>query len=68
MFMEVLQTLKFSLKKDRQSISFTGGEKVEMREPRTRKLPNQDLLSHLITGDRQAATEALLDSFLDEDF
>jgi hAT family C-terminal dimerisation region len=67
MLMEVLQTLKFSLKKDRQSISFTDGwktEKVKMME--APKTTEEDLLAKLLTGDRQATTDALLTAFDDE--
>jgi hypothetical protein len=66
MLMEVLQTLKFSLKKDRRSISFTDGwktAKVEMMEAQKTK---EDLLAQLLTGDRQATTDALLKAFDDE--
>jgi hypothetical protein len=59
--MEALQMLKFSLKKDRRSISFTAGwktAKVEMME--AQKPAKEDLLAQLLTGDRQAATDALL--------
>ena len=67
MMMKALQTLKFSLKKDRQSISFTNGwktAKVEMMEaPKTTK---DDLLAQLLIGDRQATTDALLKAFDDE--
>jgi len=67
MLMEVLQTLKFSLKKDQQSVSFTDGwktEKVEMME--APKITEEDLLAMLLTGDRQATTNALLTAFDDE--
>ena len=67
MLMEALQMLKFSLKKDRRSISFTNGWKTEkaemMRAPETTK---EDLLAQLLTGDRQATTDALLKVFDDE--
>lgn len=61
MLMEALQTLKFSLKKDRGTISFTGGwktAKVEMmRAPKTKG----DLLAQLLTeDDSQAITDTLL--------
>jgi hypothetical protein len=67
MLMEVLQTLKFLLKKDRRSISFTDGwktAKVEMME--AQKTTKEDLLVQLLTGDRQATTDALLKVFDDE--
>jgi hypothetical protein len=66
--MEALQTLKFSLKKDWQSISFTDGwktEKVEMME--VQKISKEDLLAQLLTGDRQATTNALLKVFDDDE-
>jgi hypothetical protein len=61
MLMEALQMLKFSLKKDRQSISFTDGwktAKVEMMP--AQKATKEDLLAQLLTGDCQATTDALL--------
>jgi len=67
MLMEALQTLKFSLKKDRQSISFTDGwrtAKAEMME--AQKATEEDLLAQLLTGDCQATTDALLKVFDDE--
>ena len=67
MLMEALQTLKFSLKKDRRSFSFTDGwktAKVEMME--AQKSTKEDLLAQLLTGDRQATTDALLKVFDDE--
>ena len=67
MLMEVLQTMKFSLKKDWQSISFTDGWKTsdaEMME--VRNTTKEDLLAKLLTGDRQATTDALLKVFDDE--
>ena len=67
MLMEALQMLKFSLKKDQRSISFTDEWKTEkaemMRAPETTK---EDLLAQLLTGDRQATTDALLKVFDDE--
>ena len=59
--------MKFSLKKDRQSISFTNGWKTsdaEMME--ARNTTKEDLLAKLLTGDRQATTNALLKVFDDE--
>jgi hypothetical protein len=64
MLMKTLQTLKFSLKKDRRSISFTIGWKtaeVEMME--AQKLTKEDLLAQLLTGDPQATTDTLLKVF-----
>ena len=52
--------LKFLLKKDRRSFSFTDGwktAKVEMME--AQKSTKEDLLAQLLTGDRQATTDAL---------
>ena len=59
--------LKFSLKKDWQSISFTDGwktAKVEMME--AQRSTKEDLLARLLTGDLQATTDALLNIFDDE--
>ena len=56
--------LKFSLKKDQRSFSFTGGwrtAKAEMME--AQKPTKEDLLAQLLTGDRQATTDALLNIF-----
>jgi hypothetical protein len=65
--MEVLQTLKFSLKKDREFMSFTGGWKTTKDEMvDARKTTEVDLLSKLFTGDRQATTDTLLKIFDDE--
>jgi hypothetical protein len=68
MLMEALQMLKFSLKKDRQSISFTDRwktAKVEMML--ARKATKEDLLAQLLTGDCQATTNALLNVLDDEE-
>jgi hypothetical protein len=68
MLMEVLQMLKFSLKKDQQSISFTNGwktAKVEMMP--TQKATKEDLLAQLLTGDCQATTDTLLNVLDDEE-
>ena len=65
--MEALQTLKFLLKKDCQSFSFTDGwktAKVEMME--AQKSTKEDLLAQLLRGDRQATTDALLKVFDDK--
>lgn len=66
MLMEVLQTLKFSLKKDRRTFSFTDGWKTARVEMEPRKATREDLLAELLTGDRQATTDALLKVFDDE--
>jgi hypothetical protein len=68
MLMEALQMLKFSLKKDRQSISFTNGwktTKVEIMP--ARKATKEDLLAQLLTGDCQATTDALLNVLDDKE-
>jgi hAT family C-terminal dimerisation region len=68
MLMEALQMLKFPLKKDRQSISFTDGwktAKVEMMP--AWKATKEDLLAQLLTGDCQATTDALLNVLDDEE-
>jgi hypothetical protein len=67
MLVEVLQALKFSLKKDQQSISFTNGWrtlKAEMME--VQKTTKEDLLAKLLTGDCQATTDTLLTVFDNE--
>lgn len=67
MLMEALQMLKFSLKKDRQSISFTDGWKTaksEMME--AKKFTKEDLLAQLLTGDRQTTTDTLINALDDE--
>jgi hypothetical protein len=64
-FMEALQMLKFSLKKDRQSISFTNGWKTAKVEMRGTPKAKEDLLIPLVTGDRQATTDMLLKIFDD---
>ena len=59
--------MKFSLKKDRQSISFTDGWKTsdtEMME--AQNTTKEDLLAKLLTGDHQATTDTLLKVFDDE--
>jgi hypothetical protein len=53
MLMEVLQMLKFSLKKDRQSISFTNGWNTEMSEMSwigAQGAAKEDLLGQLVIG------------------
>jgi hAT family C-terminal dimerisation region len=66
MLMEVLQTLKFSLKKDRGSISFTEGWKTARAEMEAQKRGKDDMLVELLTGDRQTTTDMLLNIFDDE--
>jgi hypothetical protein len=70
MLMEALQMLKFSLKKDRQAISFTDGWSTEMSEMTrmgAQRATKEDLLGQLVTGDnRQAITDVLLKIFDDE--
>jgi len=64
--MEALQTLKFSLKKDQQSISFTDGwktTKAKMREAQKPCKGKENLLDQLVTEDHQATTNALLRLF-----
>jgi hypothetical protein len=68
MLMEALQMLKFLLKKDRQSISFTNGwktAKVEMML--AQKATKEDLLAQLLIGDCQATTNTLLNVLDDEE-
>jgi hypothetical protein len=67
MLMEVLQTLKFSLKIDQWSISFMDGWKTaeaEMIKPQ--QATEEDLLAQLLTGDHQAITDTLLKVFDDK--
>jgi hypothetical protein len=67
MLMEALQMLKFSFKKERQSISFTDGWKTAKKEMmEAPKFTKEDLLAQLLTGDRQATTDALLNVFDDD--
>jgi len=65
--MEVLQTLKFSLKKER--FNFTSGWQTALsnmkRTGKTRT--TKDLLAHLLSGDRKATTDALLHALSDSD-
>jgi hypothetical protein len=66
--MEVLQTLKFSLKKE--WFNFTCGWQMSLSEMKRTKHAGttKDLLAHLLTGDRQATTDALLHALsTDED-
>jgi hypothetical protein len=65
--MEALQTLKFSLKKER--FNFTGGWQTAQGKMKGRGNAGstKDLLSHLLTGDRQATTDALLHALSDSD-
>jgi hypothetical protein len=65
--MEALQTLKFSLKKER--FNFTSG--WQMAPSKMKRMGNagstKDLLAHLLTGDHQATTDALLHALSDGD-
>lgn len=61
--MEALQTLKFSLKKER--INFTGGWQTALSD--MKRTTTKDLLAHLLDGDRQANTDALLNALSDSD-
>jgi hypothetical protein len=64
--MEALQTLKFSLKKER--FNFTGGwQTAPSMMKRGNAGTTKDLLAHLLTGDRQATTDALLHALSDGD-
>lgn len=65
--MEALQTLKFSLKKER--FNFTRGWQTASSEMKGRGNAGstKDLLAHLLTGDRQATTDALLHALSDSD-
>jgi hypothetical protein len=68
MLMEALQMLKFSLKKDQQSISFTNRwktAKVEMMP--AWKATKEDLLAQLLTEDYQATTDTLLNVLDDKE-
>ena len=58
--------LKFSLKKDRGSISFTDRWKTARVEMEAQRSAKDDMLVDLLTGDRQAATDTLLNIFDDE--
>jgi len=62
--MEALQTLKFSLKKDR--LNFTGGWKTEPGNMKGTG-STKDFLARLLTGDRQATTDDLLHALSDGD-
>jgi hypothetical protein len=65
--MEALQTLKFSFKKER--FDFTGGWQPTLSGMKRTKHASttKDFLAHLLTGDRQATTDALLHVLSDED-
>jgi len=65
MLMEALQTLKFSLKKDWQSISFTEGWQTSKAEMMRQKATKGDLLKKLLV-DRQPTTDILLKFWDDE--
>ncbi len=65
--MEALQTLKFSLKKER--FNFTGGWQTALSDMKGtgNTSTTKDLLAHLLTGDRQATTDTLLHALSDSD-
>src|SRR6266446_435420 len=65
--MEALQTLKFLLKKE--WFNFTHGwQTAQSKMERTGNTgTTKDLLAHLLTGDRQATTNALLHALSDSD-
>jgi len=65
MLMEALQTLKFSLKKDQQCISFTEGWQTLKAEMMRQKATKGDLLKKLLV-DRQPTTYILLKFWDDE--
>jgi hypothetical protein len=60
LLMEVLQTLKFSFKKEQ--FNFTSGWQMAVGEMKGtgNAGSTKDLLVHLLTGDRQATTDTLL--------
>ena len=59
--------LKFLLKKDWQSISFTDGWKTVKAEMiGAQKTTEENLLAQLLTGDHQATTDTLLKFFDNE--
>ena len=63
--MEAWQTLKFSLKKEH--FNFTSGWQTALSDmKRTGKTrTTKDLLAHLLSGDREATTDALLHALSD---
>src|SRR5258708_31095869 len=65
--MEALQTLKFSLKKER--FNFTGGWQTALSEMKGKGNAGttKDLLAHLLTRDCQATTDTLLHALSDSD-
>src|SRR5258708_21095570 len=65
--MEALQTLKFSLKKER--FNFTGGWQMALSEMKGKGNAGttKDLLAHLLTRDCQATTDTLLHALSDSD-
>jgi len=65
MLMEALQTLKFLLKKDQQSISFTEGWQTSKAEMTRQKATKGDLLKKLLV-DCQPTTNILLKFWDDE--
>ena len=58
--------LKFTLKKDCGSISFTDGWKTARVEMEAQRSAKDNMLVDLLTGDHQAATDTLLNIFDDE--
>ncbi len=65
--MEALQTLKFSLKKER--FNFTSGWQMALSKMKGKGNigTTKDLLAHLLTRDHQATTDALLHVLSDSD-
>src|SRR5216684_7635445 len=64
---EALQTLKFSLKKER--FNFTGGWQMVLSKMKGKGNTGttKDLLAHLLTRDHQATTNTLLHALSDSD-
>jgi hypothetical protein len=63
--MEALQLLKFSLKKER--LNFTAGWSTSESEMMGDTGPGRDALGTLLKGDRDAALDAILKSFLNDE-
>ena len=65
--MEALQTLKFLLKKEQ--FNFTSGWQMVLSKMKRMgdTGTTKDLLGHLLTGDHQATTDALLHALSDSD-
>ena len=67
MLIEVLQMMKFLLKKDQQSISFTNRWKtLNAKIMEVQNTTKEDLLAKLLREDCQATTNTLLKVFNDE--